>query len=75
MILQIFQMYRGILDVKRVFFSGNRKPLFDTTVTDFEREKDTVLAVNIGVITGLESKLAAILLLLNEMNRKTLLLS
>lgn len=53
------------------FFSGNRKPLFDSTVTDFEREKDTVLAVNIGVITGLESKLAAILLLLNEMNRKT----
>lgn len=57
------------------FFSGNRKPLFDTTVTDFEREKDTVLVVNIGVITVLESKLAAILLLLNEMNRKTWFLS
>lgn len=50
-------LYRSIVDVKSVFFSGNSKLLLnDTTVTDFELEMNTVFTVNIWVITVIESK-------------------
>lgn len=63
-------LYRSFLDVKCVFFFGNRKFLFDSIVMDFEWKKEMVFVVNIGVIIGLELKLVVILLLFNEMNRK-----
>lgn len=47
-------LYRSILDIKRVFFL--QQQTFDPNVMEFEREKDTVLIVNIGDITVLESK-------------------